>query len=157
MDVYATRTNCLTGGHVTGAMIPIHCATDKEVLGVVLQNIGLTEPPDARLMWIRNTLDVAELEGSVAYMEEALSVKIWRFSPIPAPCHWTTTGCFRAWTRCSSRWPEGIERSNFSKEHTQPYIGSSQCIGSILVAIFERNLLRRQQAFESFEPVEDDG
>ena len=71
MDIYATRTNSLTGGHATGAMIPIHCATDKEVLDVALANIGLTEPPDARLMWIRNTLDVAELECSVAYMEEA--------------------------------------------------------------------------------------
>ena len=71
MDVYATRTNALTGGHPTGAMIPIHCPTDTEVLDVALPDIGLTEPPDARLMWIRNTLDVAELECSVAYLEEA--------------------------------------------------------------------------------------
>ena len=85
MDVYATRTNCLTGGHVTGAMIPIHCATDKEVLGVVLQNIGLTEPPDARLMWIRNTLDVAELECSVAYMEEARQCEDMEILTDPRP------------------------------------------------------------------------
>ncbi|MGE0760915.1 MAG: lactate racemase domain-containing protein [Pirellulaceae bacterium] len=71
MDVHFTRTNCLTGGHATGAMIPIHYATDREVLDVVLPIIGLTEPPHAKLMWIRNTLDVAELECSEAYLAEA--------------------------------------------------------------------------------------
>ena len=32
---------------------------------------GLTEPPDARIVWIRNTLDLAEVECSQAYLEEA--------------------------------------------------------------------------------------
>lgn len=73
MDVHFTRTNCLTGGHASGAMIPIHYPTDREVLNAVLPIIGLTEPPDAKLMWIRNTLDVAELECSVAYLPEARS------------------------------------------------------------------------------------
>jgi hypothetical protein len=70
MDVHVTRTNCLTGGHATGAMIPVHYRTDREVLEAVLPIIGLTEPPQARLMWIHNTLDVAELECSVAYLPE---------------------------------------------------------------------------------------
>ncbi|MDA1053445.1 MAG: lactate racemase domain-containing protein [Planctomycetota bacterium] len=71
MDVHATRTNCLTGGHATGAMIPIHYSTDREVLDVSLPIIGLTEPVDAKLMWIHNTLEVAEVECSAAYLEEA--------------------------------------------------------------------------------------
>jgi hypothetical protein len=71
MDVQVTRTNCLTGGHATGAMIPVHYGTDREVLDVVLPIIGLTEPPQAKLMWIHNTLDVCELECSVAYLSEA--------------------------------------------------------------------------------------
>jgi hypothetical protein len=71
MDVEVTRTNCLTGGHATGAMIPIHYATDREVLDVALPIIGLTEPVDARLMWIHNTLEVAEVECSAAYWDEA--------------------------------------------------------------------------------------
>lgn len=71
MDVEVTRTNCLTGGHATGAMIPIHYPTDREVLDVALPTIGLTEPIDAKLMWIRNTLDVAEVECSAAYLDEA--------------------------------------------------------------------------------------
>ncbi|HRX77602.1 MAG: DUF2088 domain-containing protein [Planctomycetaceae bacterium] len=71
IDIPITRTNCLTGGHATGAMIPIHYATDREVLDVSLPIIGLTEPVDAKLMWIHNTLDVAEVECSAAYLEEA--------------------------------------------------------------------------------------
>jgi hypothetical protein len=71
MDQHITRTNCLTGGHATGAMIPVNYRTDREVLDVVLPIIGLTEPPHARLMWIHNTLDVSELECSTAYLAEA--------------------------------------------------------------------------------------
>jgi hypothetical protein len=71
MDTHVTRTNCLTGGHATGAMIPVHYRTDREVLDAVLPIIGLREPPDARLMWIHNTLDVAELECSATYLAEA--------------------------------------------------------------------------------------
>lgn len=71
MDNYATRTNCLTGGASVGAMIPVHFASDREVLDAMLPLIGLTDPPDARLMWIANTLDVSELECSVAYLDEA--------------------------------------------------------------------------------------
>jgi hypothetical protein len=52
-------------------MVPIHFETDREVLEAALPLIGLTDPPDARLMWIRNTLSVAEVECSAAYREEA--------------------------------------------------------------------------------------
>ncbi|MCA9123273.1 MAG: DUF2088 domain-containing protein [Planctomycetaceae bacterium] len=71
IDIAITRTNCLTGGHATGAMIPVHYPSDREVLDVSLPTIGLTEPVDAKLMWIHNTLDVAEVECSAAYYEEA--------------------------------------------------------------------------------------
>lgn len=71
MDVHVTRTNCLTGGHASGAMVPIHFPTDREVLDAVLPIIGLTEPPNAKLMWIHNTLDVAEVECTAAYLAEA--------------------------------------------------------------------------------------
>jgi hypothetical protein len=52
-------------------MIPLHYASDREVLDVALPQSGLTDPIDARLMWIRNTLEVAEVECSAAYLEEA--------------------------------------------------------------------------------------
>ena len=70
-NVKITRINCFTGGHAIGAMAPLDYETDREILDVTLPLIGLTEPPDAKLMWIRNTLDVAEVECSTAYLDEA--------------------------------------------------------------------------------------
>lgn len=71
MDVEATRINALTGGHPTAAMLPLDYPTDQQILDAALPTIGLADPPDARLLWIRNTLDVAEVECSLAYLEEA--------------------------------------------------------------------------------------
>ena len=70
-DLNVTRINALTSGHYTGAMLPIDFATDAELLQVVLHEIGLTEPPDAKLLWIRNTLDLGEVECGSAYWDEA--------------------------------------------------------------------------------------
>ncbi|HZN32256.1 MAG TPA: lactate racemase domain-containing protein [Pirellulaceae bacterium] len=71
MDVRITRINCLTGGHPTAAMLPLDYPSDRECLDAALPTIGLTEPPQARLLWAHNTLDVAEVECSVAYLSEA--------------------------------------------------------------------------------------
>ncbi len=71
MDQNITRINCITGSHPSGAMIPIHFDTDREVLEAALSTIGLTEPQDARLVWIRNTLELAEIECSSALLLEA--------------------------------------------------------------------------------------
>ena len=71
MDVAATRINCLTGSHATAAMIPLDYETDREILDVALSIIGLRPPSAARLMWVQNTLKVAELECAEAYFDEA--------------------------------------------------------------------------------------
>jgi choline dehydrogenase-like flavoprotein len=70
-NVKITRINCLTGGHPTAAMMPLDYASDKEILDAAFPTIGLTEPPQAKLMWVHNTLEVAEAECSVAYLNEA--------------------------------------------------------------------------------------
>jgi hypothetical protein len=71
MDVRATRTNCQTGSHITAAMLPLFYDTDQEILEVALSAIGLTSPENSRLMWIRNTLELAEVECSEPYLDEA--------------------------------------------------------------------------------------
>ena len=70
-DMNVTRINCLTAGRPQGAMIPVSFDTDREILDVALPTIGLTKPEDAKILWIRNTLDVEEVECSQAYLEEA--------------------------------------------------------------------------------------
>jgi hypothetical protein len=66
-----TRINCLTGGRGIGAMTPLDYPNDRALLDAVLPTIGLTEPADAQVIWIRNTLQVTELECSTAYWAEA--------------------------------------------------------------------------------------
>ncbi len=70
-DRAATWINGLTSGHMSGSVYPIHFETDRELLDAALPTIGLTEPPDAKLLWIKNTIDLAEVECSAAYLPEA--------------------------------------------------------------------------------------
>lgn len=72
MDREITNINCETAGHVTAAMIPISKQTDREIIDLSLTCIGMVEPPEAQLMWIRDTLHLAELECSEAYYQEAV-------------------------------------------------------------------------------------
>lgn len=92
MDVRATRINCLTGGHVTGAMLPLDYETDQQILDAALSVIGLTEPPNARLMWIHNTLDITELECSEAYWKEAAGREDLEILTEPRPLPWDENG-----------------------------------------------------------------
>lgn len=70
-DFEALRLNAITAGHVTAAMQPLDYPTDRQMLEAALMPIGLTEPQDAKLVWIANTLDLTELECSTAYLEKA--------------------------------------------------------------------------------------
>ncbi len=71
MDVDLTRTNILTGGHCAEAMLALDYETDEQMLEWMLRQIGLTDPPDAKLLWIRNTRDLAEVQCAAAYLDEA--------------------------------------------------------------------------------------
>jgi len=92
MDVRATRINCLTGGHPTAAMLPLDYATDREILDVALPTIGLKNPPEARVQWIRNTLDVREVECSEAYWNEAHERTDLEVLAPPRPMPWNEQG-----------------------------------------------------------------
>ena len=67
----ATRLNALTAGHISGAMPPLDYETDREIVDLALGAVGLVEPPDSKVLWITNTLELAEMVCSVAYREEA--------------------------------------------------------------------------------------
>ena len=73
IDLRITKINCLTGGHPTGAMLPVHYDTERETLDAALSVVGLVQPPEARILWIRDTLHLAEVECSAGYWNEAQS------------------------------------------------------------------------------------
>ena len=70
IDRNMTAINCITGNHPTGAMLPIAYPTDREVVTAALQTIGLTEPPDARIIQIADTLRLAECLVSETYAKQ---------------------------------------------------------------------------------------
>ena len=70
-DLRSTRINCLTAGHVEGAMLPLDFPTDREAIEVALPTLGLVEPEGTKIVWIRNTLDLSEVECSAACLDEA--------------------------------------------------------------------------------------
>ena len=71
IDVAATRLNALTSGHISAAMTPLDYPTDREMLAAAFATIGLAAPPQAKFLWIPDTLHLSELECSVAYLAEA--------------------------------------------------------------------------------------
>lgn len=85
MDRQSTWLNGLTAGHVSAAMQPLHYATDRELLEAAMSTLGLVEPPNARLMWIKNTLDLAEVACSTAYLDEAKRGTDLQILAPPAP------------------------------------------------------------------------
>jgi hypothetical protein len=70
VDPIKTRINCITGGHPTAAMMPVVYDTDREAIEAALQTIGLIDPPRARVIHIADTLHVAEVLVSEAYLPQ---------------------------------------------------------------------------------------
>ena len=71
IDFEKTATNCITSNHVTAGMVPLHYPSDREILDQALVTIGLTRPADAKLMWIRNTLDLEFVDCSEPFYKIA--------------------------------------------------------------------------------------
>jgi hypothetical protein len=70
MDYRATVINCLTAGYPEGANLPVHFETDREVIEAALKIIGTRQPEDARILRIRNTLHLEEVEISEPCLAE---------------------------------------------------------------------------------------
>jgi Lactate racemase N-terminal domain len=64
MNYRATVVNCLTAGYPDGAFLPVHFETDREVMDAALAIIGTRPLREARILRIRNTLDLEEVEAS---------------------------------------------------------------------------------------------
>ncbi len=70
IDMKATLINCITACAPGGARIPATFDTDREAIETALSCIGLTPPEQARVIRIKNTLVLGELEVSEAFLGE---------------------------------------------------------------------------------------
>jgi hypothetical protein len=70
IDMKATLINTITACAVGGAKIPATFDTDREAIETALDCIGLTTPETARVIRIKNTLMLGELDVSEAFAAE---------------------------------------------------------------------------------------
>jgi hypothetical protein len=70
IDMKATLINCITACSPNGAKVPPTYDTDREAIETALSCIGLTPPEAARVVRIKNTLVLDELEVSEAFLPE---------------------------------------------------------------------------------------
>ena len=70
IDYRATYMNAITGISLEKAAVPMHFATDQEAIEVALGSIGLTPPEKSRIVRIKNTLHLDEVEVSEVYGQE---------------------------------------------------------------------------------------
>lgn len=92
IDLNITQINCLTGGGPMGAMLPVCLANERANLDAALGTLGLVEPPDVRILWCRNTLQVADVECSVRYLDEARERKDLEIVTEPRDLQWDAAG-----------------------------------------------------------------
>jgi len=92
MDYRSTVINCLTAGYPEGAFVPVHFATDREVLEAALAIIGTRTPQEARILHIRNTLQLEEVNVSEPCLEDAERQTEFTTVGRPGPLEFDATG-----------------------------------------------------------------
>lgn len=70
INYQATYMNCITGISLEKAAVPMYFETDQEAIRVALGSIGLIPQEKSKIVRIKNTLQVDEVEVSEAYREE---------------------------------------------------------------------------------------
>ena len=73
IDRQKTWMNAITGISPEKGAVPIHFDTDEEVLAACFETIGDTPSTHARVVHIRNTMDVGRISVSRGYAEEIAS------------------------------------------------------------------------------------
>jgi hypothetical protein len=71
MNYRATVINCTTAGYPGGANLPVHFDSDREVIDAALSILGTRAPHDARILHIRNTLALENVEVSEPCLQQA--------------------------------------------------------------------------------------
>jgi hypothetical protein len=70
IDYQATYMNAITGISLEKAAVPMHFETDHRGIEIALGSIGLTPPEKSRIVRVKNTLQLDEVEVSEIYEKE---------------------------------------------------------------------------------------
>jgi hypothetical protein len=69
-DHFATAINCIAANTPEKGRVPIALKTDREAVEAALESIGPVDPEEARVVHIKNTLEIAEFDVSEALLGE---------------------------------------------------------------------------------------
>jgi hypothetical protein len=83
MNYEATAINCLTSGYPEGANLPVHLDSDRKVIDAALAILGTRPSANARVMHIRNSLWLEEVEVSEPCLQEL--PKMTEFAVLTGP------------------------------------------------------------------------
>lgn len=97
MDREATYTNALTALSLQGSKIPIHFPTDREAVAAAVATLGLPDPRTARVVRIRDTLSIEEVEISESGLGALSGDAGWRVSVAPGPMRFDDRGDLVSW------------------------------------------------------------
>jgi hypothetical protein len=103
MNYRATSINCLTAGYPEGASLPVHFDTDREVIDSALAIIGTRLPEDARIMRIRNTLLIEEVEISEPCLKDSSRCTEFAVLGPPQPLVFDSDGNLPDWDGAVAR------------------------------------------------------
>ena len=82
MDFASVYTNCITAKSFRMALLPLYGNSDKDAIEMAMAHSFLTEPNKAKVVRIKNTLKLEEIECSTSCLEDIEAVPIWPSYPI---------------------------------------------------------------------------
>jgi hypothetical protein len=71
MDIGPTYANVITSAYLDGACIPIIMNTEHDAIALAVKTLVRVKPSDARIVRIRNTLDLSHIQVSEALLDAA--------------------------------------------------------------------------------------
>lgn len=92
INYQATYMNCITGISLEKAAIPMYFDTDQEAIRVALGSIGLIPYEQSKIVRIKNTLQLDEVEVSEAYLPELKNRPDLEIVAGPFPLSFDATG-----------------------------------------------------------------
>ncbi len=87
LDVSYTYANVITAGNLDGAAIPIVMNNDHDAIALAVKTVVRVKPEDCRIVRIRNTLHLSEIEVSTPMLDDVMA-QPERFEIVAAPRVW---------------------------------------------------------------------
>ena len=70
MDFSSVYTNCITAKSFRMALLPLYGNSDKDAIEMAMAHAFLTDPNKAKVVRIKNTLKLEEIECSTSCLED---------------------------------------------------------------------------------------